>query len=1148
MVEEHLWNIYYHLRLEAESLAFLETHVDKLLQASKSLGEWHSGPYGSFVRFCNERTLVKIKTMWTSYSTQKQSSTSKEARMSRLTDAIDRARNLRKSIIGETPACHTWVRSVAPASLEAISKAPVLCELGNHWFKTGIVGGSKVPPHLNPTFLSSPTQALTLHYGTDPLLGFPLATAFIPMLSKSPYSTDRDVIQSARLHFRSWIEAFTQAVKHGCVLRFCVADALAFCLSLQAPEDSPCSTVFCDNWTFEPLWLDSPDYQTGPGRAPTTFDVIETSNLMDHLGPLNLLVAAAPLLSPRPSSVLNTELLVRLQTSSVADRIDQLLGGDFKLVALLLGLAPIEAWTNVATSVDADEAMFEKLSEHLQNQSSTREETSSRTRLCWRKLAALYSGQASTRSNVLQPRRVEIEPQALAEILYAIHKAMFLHEDSMELVKNIGARGMTKMSNPCYNRASFAALVKSIRSQVKTDWGVFHKAFGQAIDQGVSPFSGSGNFDQELLEYLHFFDIKTVEALKAAPPKSTITTPLNRCFGSKGIPVAACVTLQVPRSVLSSITSMKFGTAGTPTLCCSVQSLPYAPQHFMHLFTAVQMAFGQLKIGATQPGADAQLDFHEDPTGWEGTSPLYVSFFAPTWILASSTAVACGLVPTVHAMMTFQDKLGVNLKIYGTELQDASHVFVSRFMPNMHSYPSIGESDLLLTNDSEVSELDTTFSMDISNTSSKMTAVNCRIALNSDPWRALLADRTCAVSAAFLSPLKCSLKISGALPFTLLFPTAVNGSKHRLRIARKSSYIEVLVPILEATAAADSSCFIFPMSLARNPSDENRILPLNWNLPFVNLDRMPQIDVKRPKAINWLVAHVSASFSTRERTRREADMENRLPTDFPPDLRLEIKEGVFAFLMMFTGLQGKKAKVLSLVRAGTGVHVMFFPSALRLDLASRTVILDAAVLPLTSTVRRDPRMQQFLHGASLQRMCQTKVTLEELRVWKAMLPAMAERVRTWKHSGTCEYAAKGEVPLTQGLEDARTSLCSCGIGKFPAGYLKDSQLPQMEHALREYATRIAVSPIFAVPYVEPCFLRDVPLDAGTAAALENLRVGSRPRCNKCGRHDKKDGSSGALLGCARCKKARYCSADCQKANWKSHKIICKAMSNLSFDP
>ncbi|KAG9392797.1 zinc finger MYND domain-containing protein [Carpediemonas membranifera] len=43
------------------------------------------------------------------------------------------------------------------------------------------------------------------------------------------------------------------------------------------------------------------------------------------------------------------------------------------------------------------------------------------------------------------------------------------------------------------------------------------------------------------------------------------------------------------------------------------------------------------------------------------------------------------------------------------------------------------------------------------------------------------------------------------------------------------------------------------------------------------------------------------------------------------------------------------------------------------------------------------------------------------------------------------------------------------------------------------------------------------------------------RCACCG---STEGISGKLLRCSRCKKVMYCSRECQKADWKRHKLVC----------
>ncbi|EGO03813.1 hypothetical protein SERLA73DRAFT_119451 [Serpula lacrymans var. lacrymans S7.3] len=96
----------------------------------------------------------------------------------------------------------------------------------------------------------------------------------------------------------------------------------------------------------------------------------------------------------------------------------------------------------------------------------------------------------------------------------------------------------------------------------------------------------------------------------------------------------------------------------------------------------------------------------------------------------------------------------------------------------------------------------------------------------------------------------------------------------------------------------------------------------------------------------------------------------------------------------------------------------------------------------------------------------------------------------------------------------KNPLCSCGRGKDVEGMNKVN----MWKPLAPYVTRIALSPLFAVSYLET--------------------VGRDPEAYRCfvcrGKGKPK------LKMCTVCKKVRYCSSECQKKDWKVHKLRCKA--------
>ncbi|CAB1098062.1 unnamed protein product [Ectocarpus sp. CCAP 1310/34] len=134
-------------------------------------------------------------------------------------------------------------------------------------------------------------------------------------------------------------------------------------------------------------------------------------------------------------------------------------------------------------------------------------------------------------------------------------------------------------------------------------------------------------------------------------------------------------------------------------------------------------------------------------------------------------------------------------------------------------------------------------------------------------------------------------------------------------------------------------------------------------------------------------------------------------------------------------------------------------------------------------------------------------------LWGSLLPAAVERARqTYAHTADCIYPTPGYSGRT---------LCSCGMGKdLPPGFVESMRSAKLV-PLQTCFHRAALSPLF--PAYEK--LSTQFFASGTAAD------GSR-KCAKCGK-------SGKPLQCSRCRNVSYCSKECQRQDWKSHKPSCR---------
>ncbi|KXJ90139.1 hypothetical protein Micbo1qcDRAFT_234774 [Microdochium bolleyi] len=404
-------------------------------------------------------------------------------------------------------------------------------------------------------------------------------------------------------------------------------------------------------------------------------------------------------------------------------------------------------------------------------------------------------------------------------------------------------------------------------------------------------------------------------------------------------------------------------------------------------------------------------------------------------------------------------------------------------------------------------------------------------------------------------PFTCTIRIgdeddaeSGTKDVT--FPVPVLTDEIKTHINQKRSMVELTAQIVDPVDLGDFSELILP---ARLTSKYTGRTPVILNNHSVNLDSLPIISVDNEseadrKANSWLATLTSQQFSARERRERELAHEDDTQ---PASARLNLKESIFTIFMLASGLQGGSTGLFTLSHPTEGNQILIFVRSLRLDTSVGSVVADAAVLPVTRALLDSGELGEFLLVLRELEACVIDVSDEELVLWKRVLPALVERCRTWEHGPGCEYKSSpgderpATIPLSVKAEQA--FLCSCGNGKLPERYM--GGLPEWEGAAAKHAVRVAISPLFAVPWVED--IMDVDL-IRSAGGVEGMVAESRDRCRRCGATERveasgetADSSAGEgvrgkpLMRCTRCRDAMYCSLECQKKDWKKHRMECR---------
>lgn len=340
------------------------------------------------------------------------------------------------------------------------------------------------------------------------------------------------------------------------------------------------------------------------------------------------------------------------------------------------------------------------------------------------------------------------------------------------------------------------------------------------------------------------------------------------------------------------------------------------------------------------------------------------------------------------------------------------------------------------------------------------------------------------------------------------YPVDGSETRYKLRIARKSGYVDVIVP--PSTLGSPRPNYTPTLRTAE---------PYPWNIHYLRLDTLSILDVSNPSKINWINSHCSFQMSDRERALRNQGDPN------VSDILVNVKDTIHALITTFSGVQkGERSAVFGLSDPATvGNHTLIFFHSIRLDSASLTVAADIAIFPLNNALI--PKLGKTLPALLKVTEVRSIITNgKEGTTWRQLIPAFVERCRTWSHKSSCEYLKPGaQIPLTTELDGACICTCGCGLG-LPDAMRK---IPGWK-GLLSYATRAAISPLFAVSYVESVGseLRSIRKEAVGLAGEGYLECGGTGKPK--------------LLVCGKCKQALYCSAECQTKHWKAgHRNYCK---------
>ncbi|KAF2395677.1 hypothetical protein EJ06DRAFT_267524 [Trichodelitschia bisporula] len=1159
---ELIWNIYYHFHVDNESLALLRSQARKLLSLSTSLESWGQSAYGSLLRFCDTSTFTRVVRLWRFYSLSPSDGAAFSQQQKELKASFKTAKDYRKDV----PTHISGLSSAAPCSQLALVDWR---NMESSFWESGVATGSRQlfsnSTLLNPMF-GGLHISLMLHYGLHPFLGFHAAVGYAKIEPGAGLQPDSPEFQglcsasrAAATEFRAWAKSFRQISKN-VVIRFASADALAFCHVLQQKDRAEGTFWYRDRLHYDPLVLDSPDYVQG--SAPASFDVIDTSNLVDHLGLLNLLAGCAPLLVPGAHSAICTETLARLKGS--LDVADSLLMGDMPTVALLFGVKAVPYWTNACT--------FSTL--HVTNSDSN---------------PGTYPAGGQCRYPIawksIGPCTVSWDPKELAQFLYGMYQRLFQDENFASRLSSCDPFGPGSMRSMFYTRAGLALMLSSIKSFQSVDWKAFMERFIYLVERDRYLDMGPHSI-QSLHVHLHTLGLYTAPTFTPDMAGFASKIPRTPLHNWKNIPSTLSLTLVIPQKKLAKIKA-KMREIGTQPCQVMLQ----CSDGRQNCFSDLQIGFGEVKTTGSKYTSDFALTVKPDLKAWQGKSPLIVSTVVPTWTLFYdgdlSTDVIFLFKSTVHSLHMLI-RYGIPEYTHTSTLA-SNDVFLTTNPPNLQGYMHV---PLKPTSSSGV---DASLSPS-SVPDQHIGKVSFNASFDSGATRVssltVHVDYTCTeiadhlrskqeVSVTQPSPFQVEVRIGTTCQqIHLPLPLKIGG---RTRVARTSSYIDFIATVASPGYLASRPDSMFPAIISHK-------IPIIENLPYIFLSCHPILRFK-PSPAEWLKPHVLATFSPKEAFLLDMEIHSirsgspNAPIHRPAsaNLRTCFKGDLMHMIFHFAGINNHRQSNVFVLQTPTSKfdRLVLFVDALRLDLNSQTVVLDAAVLNVSAELvsRFGNLLRKIPPGPIIP------VADDQLYLWKHALVACAERCREWSHTPECEFLQQGAcAPVS--LAEGEQFLCSCGMGKFPDGYAPKG-VPQW-NTLKQHCVRVAIAPVYAVPFVDESLEARTPrasreeeakfkawmdmmsmamfsemmsaacggeesemrergrsmrTGGGASVPPEGREVESAPCVERCGGCGKDKGAAGKeLLQCKTCG-TKYCCRECQVKDWKlRHMKVCKKLA------
>ncbi|KAH8795988.1 hypothetical protein DL96DRAFT_1795039 [Flagelloscypha sp. PMI_526] len=768
------FNIFYHPYFDKAALDLLVSQCSTLATSSANIKTWCESKYGDAIHMSTERTL--LTKILTTFKNEFKS-----------TGNIDAAR-------AGSISC-----SAGPLKVQA-STSKSLTEAFKGFWRTGTtftdLSNISAATLLNPTFIYNRAgMGNGFHYGSDPLMGFHLAPAF----GHLPNAKPSDVLEIVRAEFQSWCLAFqSHYSRRLCTVRIFFADALFACAALKMVSSTGTRQTGApaSQWKTDTILFEVEEYR----QAPKSFDVVDTSNLDDHVGLVNILATAIPLLQSPGQAILYLESLLHIQDDAVNDFTARLFA-DLPVMSTLFGMCPIDFATGYSSRSNVHELLLFDAMERSVSAGELRSQFHQVT--TWKRVddGALPC---------------QFQPHQLGTFLYDLYHSLFENDDTRTFHTKHRLNPNTAIAKggiEHYTRESFVLFLKLVRDR----HGYTPDAWISVMDH----FFMVNFADHSMpMDTLNFHDLCASLYRHSVYTMDVYRTDVLRRVGVfkawPSVPPIVRHFITVPRSKLQVFASWP----STPTIVCAMRG-----PRMHNMFASVHASYGIVTRKGTP--AKPSLFFEEDPQGLQGSKPHVLSFVMPAMLLTgqfpgyddpSSLSISFTVKNNPANVALFVDKLGSRMDIHSVSLMDTENVIV---IPE-HPPPSASLSSIMNMSKNGAIGGQGPVTVVLDPECELIENMSVRLTVTEKAIQPAYQARTITPTAdqVSLSTLRVTL---GEKSQDVSFPMPIAGAKYSLRIARKSFWIEIIVPPQEVVIKDGSRPDPFPIVA-------NAKTPIPWSI------------------------------------------------------------------------------------------------------------------------------------------------------------------------------------------------------------------------------------------------------------------------------------------------------------------------------